>query len=309
MGRAAHDATKVESGAELTMKRILLILISALIIPGCTERDYLVVGSKNFTEQIILAKLLAQQIERRTGIEVERKSNLGGTLVCHRALEAGQIDLYPEYTGTAFAAILREEIISDPKKVYERVKAEYARQFRVHVAVPFGFENTYAILIRKQEAERLGIQRLSEAGPHSSAWRAGMGHEFLERADGYPGLVETYGLKFSGEPLAMDLNMTYRAIADEKVDLIVGNSTDAQIEAMNLFPLADDRRYFPPYEAVPVVREAALKKYPKLRGALEELGGKINTEQMRRMNYLVDIEKKSPREVAREFLEGLETEN
>ena len=291
------------------MKRFIFVLISIFIITGCGERDYLVVGSKNFTEQIILAELLAQQIERRTGIEVERKSNLGGTLVCHRSLEAGQIDLYPEYTGTAFAVILREEIISDPKKVYRRVKAEYARQFRVHVAVPFGFENTYAVLIRKQEAERLKIQTLTQAGPHSSAWRAGVGHEFLERADGYPGLVETYGLKFSGEPLAMDLNMTYRAIADEKVDLIVGNSTDAQIEAMNLFPLADDRRYFPPYEAVPVVREAALKKYPKLREALEELGGKIDTEQMRRMNYLVDIEKRSPGEVVREFLKDLETVN
>lgn len=290
------------------MKRCLLIgafLASTFACSG--EREGLVIGSKNFSEQIILAEIMAQQIERRTDIPVERRVNLGGTIVCHRALLAGQIDLYPEYTGTSFVVILREKAISEPRAVYERVKAEYDERFRVAVGQPFGFENTYALLIRAEVAKRLGARTLSDIVPHSASWQAGVGHEFIERGDGYSGLVETYGLRFDTPPLAMDLNLVYRAIEEGKVDLIVGNSTDARIVSLDLVQLADDRGYFPPYEAVPLVRKETLARYPEVESALSELAGTITTDEMRRMNYQVDVEHKDAAQVAKEFLDGLET--
>ena len=290
------------------MKRCLLIgavLASTFACSG--ERDGLVIGSKNFSEQIVLAEIMAQQIERRTNVTVERRLNLGGTIVCHRALVAGQIDLYPEYTGTSFVVILREKVISEPRVVYERVKAEYEERFQVAVGQPFGFENTYALLIRGEDAKRLGATTLSDIVPHSASWQAGVGHEFIERADGYSGLVETYGLRFDTPPLAMDLNLVYRAMEEGKVDLIVGNSTDARIVSLDLVQLTDDRGYFPPYEAVPVVRKQTLARYPEIASALAELAGTITTDEMRRMNYQVDVEHQDAAQVAKEFLDGLET--
>ena len=290
------------------MKRCLLIgavLASTFACSG--ERDGLVIGSKNFSEQIVLAEIMAQQIERRTNVTVERRLNLGGTIVCHRALVAGQIDLYPEYTGTSFVVILREKVISEPRVVYERVKAEYDERFQVAVGQPFGFENTYALLIRGEDAKRLGATTLSDIVPHSASWQAGVGHEFIERADGYSGLVETNGLRFDTPPLAMDLNLVYRAIAEGKVDLIVGNSTDARIVSLDLVQLTDDRGYFPPYEAVPMVRKETLARYPEIAPALAELAGTITTDEMRRMNYQVDVEHQDAAQVAKEFLDGLET--
>ncbi len=290
------------------MKRCLLIgafLASTFACSG--EREGLVIGSKNFSEQIILAEIMAQQIERRTDIPVERRVNLGGTIVCHRALLAGQIDLYPEYTGTSFVVILREKVISEPRVVYERVKAEYEERFQVAVGQPFGFENTYALLIRAEVAKRLGARTLSDIVPHSASWQAGVGHEFIERGDGYSGLVETYGLRFDTPPLAMDLNLVYRAIEEGKVDLIVGNSTDARIVSLDLVQLTDDRGYFPPYEAVPVGRKETMDRYPEVAPALVELADTITTDEMRRMNYQVDVEHQDAAQVAKEFLDGLET--
>ena len=288
------------------MRRWLKIGLILLLSSACSRGPRpLVVGSKNFTEQIILAELLAQQIERRTGLEVERRANLGGTLVCHRALLAGQIDLYPEYTGTALAVILKQQGITDPQGVYDRVRAEYEQRFAVHVGDPFGFENTFAVLMRKQQAHRLRVRTLSDIVPHAPKLQIGIGHEFMERADGYPGFIKTYGLRFGAPPRTMDLNLVYRAIAERKVDLIVGNSTESQIAALDLLQLTDDRRYFPPYQAVPLVREKALRKHPKIRSALAELAGSISTEQMRRLNYGVDLERKRPRQVVEEFLDRL----
>ena len=290
------------------MKRCLLIVAFLASTFACSgEREGLIIGSKNFSEQIVLAEIMAQQIERRTDITVERRVNLGGTIVCHRALVAGQIDLYPEYTGTSFVVILREKVISEPSVVYERVKAEYDERFQVAVGQPFGFENTYALLIRGEDAKRLGATTLSDIVPHSASWQAGVGHEFIERADGYSGLVETYGLRFDTPPLAMDLNLVYRAIEEGKVDLIVGNSTDARIVSLDLVQLTDDRGYFPPYEAVPVVRKETLARYPEIAPALAELAGTITTDEMRRMNYQVDVEHQDAAQVAKEFLDGLET--
>ncbi len=290
------------------MKRCLWIVAFLASTFACSgEREGLVIGSKNFSEQIVLAEIMAQQIERRTDITVERRVNLGGTIVCHRALVAGQIDLYPEYTGTSFVVILREKVISEPRVVYERVKAEYDERFQVAVGQPFGFENTYALLIRGEDAKRLGATTLSDIVPHSASWQAGVGHEFIERADGYSGLVEAYGLRFDTPPLAMDLNLVYRAIEEGKVDLIVGNSTDARIVSLDLVQLTDDRGYFPPYEAVPVVRKETLARYPEIAPALAELAGTITTDEMRRMNYQVDVEHQDAAQVAKEFLDGLET--
>ena len=290
------------------MKRCLWIVAVLASTFACSgEREGLVIGSKNFSEQIVLAEIMAQQIERRTDITVGRRLNLGGTIVCHRALVAGQIDLYPEYTGTSFVVILREKVISEPRVVYERVKAEYDERFQVAVGQPFGFENTYALLIRGEDAKRLGATTLSDIVPHSASWQAGVGHEFIERADGYSGLVETYGLRFDTPPLAMDLNLVYRAIAEGKVDLIVGNSTDARIVSLDLVQLTDDRGYFPPYEAVPMVRKETLARYPEIAPALAEMAGTITTDEMRRMNYQVDVEHQDAAQVAKEFLDGLET--
>ena len=290
------------------MKRCLLIVAFLASTFACSgEREGLVIGSKNFSEQIVLAEIMAQQIERRTDITVERRLNLGGTIVCHRALVAGQIDLYPEYTGTSFVVILREKVISEPRLVYERVKAEYDERFQVAVGQPFGFENTYALLIRGEDAKRLGATTLSDIVPHSAPWQVGVGHEFIERADGYSGLVETYGLRFDTPPLAMDLNLVYRAMEEGKVDLIVGNSTDARIVSLDLVQLTDDRGYFPPYEAVPVVRKQTLARYPEIAPALAELAGTITTDEMRRMNYQVDVEHQDAAQVAKEFLDELET--
>ncbi len=280
-----------------------LCVLCVSVVSSCSpRRDRIVIGSKNFSEQIILAEILAQQIERRTGLTVERRLNLGGTLICHHALTAGQIDLYPEYTGTALTAILKQAPLSDPEAVYRRVSEEYARQFQVELGEPLGFENTFAILVRREEAQRLGLKTISDAARYTSNWRAGFGYEFMERADGFPGLSRVYGLQFAAPPKVMDLTLTYRALAGRQVDLIAGNSTDGLIAALNLFMLEDNHHYFPPYYAVPLVRRDTLERHPKVREALAELKGAITADTMRRMNGAVDLEHRDPKQVAAEFL-------
>src|SRR5262249_2703242 len=212
----------------------------------------------NFTESDLLAEIVAQQIERRTGLPVERRLHLGGTFVCHEAITTGAIDLYVEYTGTAFTAILKQTPIADPDSVSRFVNAEYGRRFQLHWTPPFGFENTFAILVRHADATRFRLKAISDLARVAAGWKAGFGYEFLERVDGFAGLARTYGLRFSQPPTAMDLGLTYRALADGKVDVIAGNSTDGQIAALDLVQLTDDRHYFPPYQAAPVVRNAVL---------------------------------------------------
>lgn len=271
---------------------------------ACAGGDRLTVCSKNFTESILLGEILAQQFER-IGIPVDRRLNLGGTFVCHEALVAGQIDVYVEYTGTAHSAVLHLDPERDPAIVRRRVDSIYAARWNLLWTEPLGFENTFALLIRGADARRLGMHTISEAVPYARAWRPGFGYEFVERADGYRGLVDTYGLRFAARPMEMDLGLMYRALADGRVDLIAGNSTDGQIDALDLFWLDDDRRYFPPYEAVPVIRAETVRRYPAARAALRELGGAIDAATMRRMNYEVDVEKRGVPEVAGEFLRGL----
>jgi len=280
------------------------LLFTVLSLPACGHGrgQTLVIGSKNFTEQVILGEVLAQHLEAKTGLHVERRFYLAGTYICHQALLAGRIDAYAEYTGTALTAILKQSVESDPGAVYEQVKREYASRFGLEVMDPLGFNNAFAIVIRGETARRLNIHTLSEAAPYAPRWRPGFGYEFMERPDGYPGLVRAYHLSFGQPPRIMDLGLLYRALLEKQVDLVAGNSTDGLIVARDLTILRDDKHYFPPYQAVPLVRRETLDRHPAVRVALNELGGKISDEEMQRLNYAVDGEHRDVVEVVREFL-------
>jgi glycine betaine/choline ABC-type transport system substrate-binding protein len=279
-----------------------LWLAAGALLSGCGRTERVVVGAKNFTESDLLAEIVAQQIERRTGLAVERRLHLGGTFVCHQAITAGQIDLYVEYSGTAFTAILKQPPVTSADSVYRFVAAEYPRRFQLRWTAPFGFNNTFAILVRRADAKRYWLTAVSDLARVAPRWKAGFGYEFLERADGFTGLARVYGLRFSAPPTAMDLGLTYRALADGKVDVIAGNSTDGQIELLHLVALADDRHYFPPYQAAPVVRAATLERYPAVAAALAQLGGRISDDEMRRLNAQADVQHKDIALIARDWL-------
>ena len=291
-------------GSSRRRKRILgtLVLLAATVFSACSRKDRIVVGCKNFTEQIILGELLAQQIENQTHLEVERRFYLGGTYIAHQAIVAGRIDVYPEYTGTALTAILKQPSSSDKTAVFERVRSEYERRFQLTLGPPLGFNDTFAIEIRGEDARRLHLETISQAAAHAPQWRPGFGYEFMERPDGYHGFVATYNLHFAAPPRIMDLGLLTRALKDHQVDLIAGNMTDGLIPALDLFVLADDKHYFPPYEAVPVIREQTLRDHPELRGVFEQLAGIISDQQMRELNYAVAGEKKDVKAVVKEFL-------
>jgi osmoprotectant transport system substrate-binding protein len=276
---------------------ILCVLSSCHKAP---ERK-ITIGSKFFTEQVILAELLAQHIEARTGIPVERKTNLGGTLLVHKALLAGELDLYVEYTGTALTSVLNETPSGDSSAVYARVKSLYAERFHLEVTEPLGFENTFAMVIRGDDAQRFHPRTMSDLVPIAPKWRVGVGYEFLERPDGFRGWSERYGLHFADKPRVMDLGLIYRALVDHQVDIVAGNSTDGLIESLGLVALQDDKHYFPPYDAVPIIRQSTLARFPQLRGALAELAGKISASDIRRLNYAVEGQLQDPAEVARQF--------
>lgn len=284
------------------MRRALAAAAALLFACACGDRRTVRVGSKNFTEQVLLGEIAAQALESE-GLEVERKLDLGGTFVCHQALTAGELDLYPEYTGTAFTAILREKPVADAAKVREAVAHEYARRWRLVWSPPLGFENTFALVMRGDEARRLGLTKISDLAAHPDL-RPGFGYEFLERADGFPGLAAAYGLAFASRPREMDLGLLYAALAQRQVDVVAGNSTDGLIAAMALAVLEDDRRYFPPYEAAFVARGKVWEN-ARARKALERLAGAVPVEAMRRMNAAVDRDRRRPRDVAKEFLAGL----
>jgi osmoprotectant transport system substrate-binding protein len=285
------------------MRRLLPLLLTVTLLTAChsSPKNQIVIGSKFFTEQIVLAELLAQHIEAHTGIHVERKTNLGGTLLVHKAMQAGKVDLYVEYTGTALNAVLNESPTGNSAAVYQRVKQLYAQRFNFAVTEPLGFENTFAMVIRGDDAQRLHLQRTSDIVPLAAKWRTGVGFEFLERSDGFKGWSERYGLHFDQQPSVMDLGLIYRALQDHKVDIVAGNSTDGVIDSLHLVILEDDRHYFPPYDAVPIVRQATLEQFPQLRAALAELGGKVTGPDMRHLNYLVDAEQRDVAAVVRDF--------
>jgi glycine betaine/choline ABC-type transport system substrate-binding protein len=283
------------------MNRFLLAGL-LLLLSSCSNADRIVVGSKNFTEQVILGEMLAQQIERQTNLVVDRRLNLGGTLICHQALASGELDLYVEYTGTALTAILKEPPLNDGAEVYEKVRAAYRDMFGVEWTEPLGFNNTFVIIVRGSDAEKLNLRTVSDAAPYTSEWTAGFGYEFIEREDGFQGLARLYGLRFPAAPRVMDLGLTYRALASGQVDMIAGNSTDGLIESLHLFPLEDNLRYFPPYDAVPLIRQESLERHPELRQVLSSLAGRISEQDMRRLNFLVDGEGRDVGQVVRDFL-------
>jgi osmoprotectant transport system substrate-binding protein len=284
------------------MDRRAFLASLPLLLAACAGRHRPTVGSKNFTEQLILGEMLGELLESAMQTAVDRRLYLAGTYICHQALLAGRIDVYVEYTGTALAAVLKEPAEGDHRQVFERVREEYARRFDLTVMPPLGFDNSFAMIMRGEEARRMGVSKLSQLSAFAPRMRLGVGYEFLERQDGYQGLVQSYGLKFAAAPRVMDLGLLYRALESRQVDLIAGANTDGLISALHLTVLEDDHHYFPPYDAVPIARTDSLDRYPAMRAALERLGGAITVDAMRAMNYAVDGEKHDAAEVAREFL-------
>jgi len=252
----------------------------------------------------LLGEILAQQIEGRTHLHVERRFYLAGSFICQQAMLAGRIDTYVEYTGTALTAILHDPVGSDPRDVFGRVRREYKQRFSFEVLPSLGFDDTFAIVVRGEDARRFHLKTLSEAARFTPVWRPGFGYEFMERPDGYPGLARVYGLRFAENPRILDLGLLYRALLDEQVDLIAGNSTDGLLSARDLAVLDDDKHYFPPYDAVPIIREDTVARFPGVQAAVAELAGKISNSQMQKMNYAVVAEQLDIGEVARDFLQS-----
>ncbi len=277
----------------------VVVLAGIVLVANRSNPSVIRVGSKNFTEQIILGEILAQTIESRTNLAVERRLNLGGTFICNQAVRSGDIDLYVEYTGTAHSAIFHESLDTDPRRVFETVRSRYA-DAGLTLLDPLGFENTFAILVRGDDAKRFKLKTIEDVAPIAGQWQAGFGYEFLQRADGYPGLAKTYGLTFR-TPRAMDLSLIYRALAERQVDLIAGDATSGLIEAYGFVMLEDNRRYFPPYDAAIVARRATLLAHPELQDALLSLSRRISVADMRRMNHAVDTGRRDPADVAREW--------
>jgi osmoprotectant transport system substrate-binding protein len=289
------------------MPRHLRLCFIALLLAsgsgcGINHATTIVVGSKNFPEQALLGEILAQQIETHTHLRVVRHFYLAGTFICQQALLSGRIDTYVEYTGTALTAILHDPVEADPGAVFARVEREYAQRFHLAVLPSLGFNNTFAIVVRGEDARRLRLKTISDAAPYTPKWRAGFGYEFMQRPDGYEGLARVYGLRFAEPPRILDLGLLYRALLDHQVDFVAGNSTDGLLSARDLVVLQDDKHYFPPYQAVPIVRQQTLARHPEVGEAFVELAGKISDADMRRMNYAVVGLHRDIAEVARQFL-------
>jgi osmoprotectant transport system substrate-binding protein len=282
-------------------------LILALIGAGCSDdRRRVTVGSKNFLEQVLLGELIAQHVERRLGVAVARRLNLGGTLLAHRALLNGDIDLYPEYTGTALTAVLALPPSTDVDSVRDRVKREYEQRYGLQWLDPLGFENSFAMIVRRADAERDQLESLSDAAHRKAAWTLGVGYEFQQRPDGLPRLLETYALKWTGPPTTMDLGLLYRALEQGQVDMIAGNSTDGPLSVFDVTVLRDDRHSFPAYEAAVVVHPDVLARVPGLSGVLNELTGRLSEETMRWLNHQAVSRRGQVGDIVREFLDGAE---
>jgi glycine betaine/choline ABC-type transport system substrate-binding protein len=282
------------------MDRKTIVACLSLLLASCSNRDTIVVGSKNFTEQVLLGEVFAQQIETKLGVRVVRKLDLGGTMLAHEALKGGSIDLYPEYTGTALTEVLKRPILAEPQSAFDAVRDAYHHQWQLAWLAPLGFNNTFAMVVRRDEK----VANLSEAA-RSHPWRLGMGYEFRQRPDGLDGLLATYHLRLNGDPVTMDLGLLYSALQSRKVDMLAANSTDGLIAVLDVAVLQDDRRYFPPYQCAVVVRESTLARYPGLRGILEQLSGRVPDSLMRQLNYQVDGKHRPAAEVAAEFLKTL----
>jgi osmoprotectant transport system substrate-binding protein len=282
----------------------ILYFLAAFLLTGCGgARTHIVVGSKNFTEQLILGEIIAQHIEARTHQPVERKLDLGGTLLAHQALLAGDIDMYPEYTGTAFTNVLKRSGVTDPAVVLEQVRAEYSTGFHLDWMDPLGFENSFAMTVRGADARDRHLQTLSDAAADPMGFTLGAGYEFLTRPDAYGALNRAYSIKWNAAPKSMDLGLLYQALEQKQVSMAAANTTDGLLNKLDVTVLKDDKHVFPPYQACIVVRQATLAAYPNLRAILSELSGKISDTEMRNMNYAVDAQHRPARDVARDFLQ------
>jgi osmoprotectant transport system substrate-binding protein len=282
---------------------LAVLELGALMLAGCAppRPDHPVIGAKNFTEQVVLGELLAQEIEAKSNLKVERRFYLAGSYICNQALISGRIDAYVEYTGTALTAVLKQPVDRNPQSVLDTVRRLYASRSNGTVGQPLGFENTFAMVVRGDDARSLHLATLSEAARYAPQWRLGAGYEFEQRPDGLAGLSAAYGLKFAAAPRTMDLGLLYRALNSHQVDIIAANSTDGPIREFGLVALQDDKHYFPPYQAVPLVRNEALQRWPQIQIALDALAGKISAEDMRSMNEAIDADHRDPGDVVREF--------
>ena len=280
----------------------LIAAAGAHWVLGCSRERLITVGSKNFTEQVILGEIVAQHVSLRLSERVDRKLNLGGTLLAHQALVKGDLDLYPEYTGTALTAVLKRRLSSDPAAVLAKVKAEYLSRFKILWLDPLGFNNTFAMVIRGEDARKYQIETLSDAATHANGWTLGVGYEFQQRPDGLAGLLRTYKLPLKRSPRTMDLGLLYRALEQKQVDMVAASATDGLLSVLDVKVLKDDKRYFPPYQASLAVRADALAKHPPLKRALEQLSGLFSNEIMRTLNYQVDGKHRPVSEVAMTFL-------
>ncbi len=284
------------------VRRQVLACLSAASFPAaCRGRRRIRVASKNFTEQIILGEVVAQHLENRLHTDIDRKLDLGGTLLVHQAITSGAVDVYPEYTGTALAAVLHLAPVPGESDVFTRVQENYQRRFQLEWLPPLGFNNSFAMVIRADQARRGRLATLSDAARHAGGWKLGVGYEFLDRPDGLPALERTYGLRLDGPPKTMDLGLLYRALEQGEVTMVAGNTTDGLLSVLDVTVLLDDRHAFPPYQAALVAREQALSSNTKLRDALAELSGKFTERTMRSLNYAVDGKHQAAAEVARSF--------
>jgi glycine betaine/choline ABC-type transport system substrate-binding protein len=285
-------------------KTYAAVIASAALLSACSRPREIVVGSKNFSEQLILGEITAQHLERKLNRHIVRKLDLGGTLLAHQAITTGQIDIYPEYTGTALTAILKQPPVADRAAVLQHVRLAYAA-WNLEWAEPLGFNNTFAMVIRKEDADARNVHTLSEAAAYTPGWRLGVGYEFVQRPDGLTGLISTYRLNAKGSVKTMDLGLLYQALEQRRVDMVAGNETDGLLSAKPFVVLADDKHYFPPYEAALVLRTAACTEFPGLREAVAGLSGKIDTATMRKMNYELDGKHRPVKAIAREFLDSI----
>jgi osmoprotectant transport system substrate-binding protein len=299
-----RDRCEYGKGPKTLRGTAICAVLLALLLSSCapSHANRIVIGSKNFTESLMLGELLAEIIEARTHLKVERRFYLAGTYICQQAMLAGRIDIYQEYTGTALTAILKQKVTGDRAGVYQRVKSEYESRFGLTLGPPFGFNDTFAMEIRGDDARRLKLKTLSQASAFAPQWQAGFGYEFMERPDGYAGLAATYSLHFAGPPRVMDLGLLAPALKNHQIDIAAGNATDGLIAALDLFALEDDRHYFPPYEAVAVIRQQTLQEHPEVSEAIAELGDKISDQEMQKLNYALDGQRRDVQDVAHEFL-------
>ncbi len=275
-------------------------LIALALLAGCSGTRPIVVGSKNFTEQVLLGEIVAQHLEHRLRTPVERRLDLGGTLLAHQALMLGDIDVYPEYSGTALTAILKLPM-GDASATLERVQQEYAKR-RLVWLLPLGFNNSFAMVVRGADARLARLETLSDAARSQQPWRIGAGYEFVDRPDGLPALMRTYDLRLKGAVKTMDLGLLYQALQQKQVGMAAGNSTDGLLAVMDFKILKDDQGAFPPYQASLVTRDQSIAAHPGLREALTELSGKFSDEQMRKLNYEVDGRHRPVADVAQDFL-------